>query len=170
MRTLSQGWCPRHRLSTVCAFVSRMQNCQLVPQTGNLEAGSRALQHAPSSVSAEIPGALQALQALQVGRDPTPGPAQSCVLSTPWTWLCLWPATRCMSGEPGWACRTHVPGKDPGWWWGAVPRSQEAASPAAEATDEESSFFFQTEVQPLKESQCTRGGRRQFRRERRLRQ
>lgn len=140
VRTLSQGWCPRHHLSTVCAFASRMQNCQLVPQTRNLEAGSRALQHAPSSVSADIPGALQALQ---VGRDPSPGPAQSHVLSATLDLalplarhaLCIRRA-RLGLWDP---CPRQGPWGVGQWW--AVPHSQEAASPAAEATDEESSFF-----------------------------
>ena len=156
-----------------------MQNHQLVPQTGNLEGGFRALQHAPQLCVCRDPqgpaGPAEARgrgEGVWVGRweetrrRPCP---ELRAARPPWTWLCLWSATRCASGEPGWACGTRVPSKDPGWGQG-VPRSQEAASPAAEATDEESSFFFQTEVQPLKASQCARGGRRQFRRERRLRQ
>lgn len=130
-----------------------MQNCQLVPQTGNLEAGS-GLYSTPQLCVCRVPGALQACRWEETTAGPCPEPraVHTLDLALPLARHALYVRRARRLG-----LRDPCPRQGPWVVVGAVPRSQEAASPAAEATDEESSFSKQ-EVQPLEASQCMRAG------------
>lgn len=143
VRTLSRGWCPRHCLSAACAFFSRMQSRQLVPQPGNLEAGFRALQPPQLCVCRDPQGPAGPPEARGGGWRwegiPRRGPGQSRVLSAALD-LALPPV-------PPRAVRQESQPRPAGSVSPARTLEGKAAFPGsslpgAEATDQEPSFFF----------------------------